>query len=276
MKAPILSLAALIALGAQAGAFAVQTAQDVFTPHDLVNLPRLSSSHPSSDGRHLLSSVSTNGHGSTLYLSSLDKSSPWKEPIAVTEGASSFVWISETTFAYVGKDRTLRTMTVKQSSNVLTLSTPTTLATLPTEIGDLKYHADTHTFAFTAEVWADGDLTTVAEQDRAYADRGDEGLVYDSLYVRHWDTWRGKKSSQIFFFELLKSHGKVAYTASPHFVAPISTSDHATLSIASRVHADVLVLDPQTRPTSPLPLLTRSRTSTSLRRISSSAPRTRT
>lgn len=190
MRLPVQSLVCLVGLGASA----VQASKDVFTPHDLVNLERVSGSLPSPDGAHLLSSVSRNGKGSTLYLTSLDDSHTSTKPLAVTEGASSFVWLSSTSLAYV-KDGALHQVTVsdqRSSHHLLTLSSPTTLVTFPTSVGDLKYHHDSNTLAFTADVWPDGDLSTVTEQDRMYADRGNEGLVYDSLFVRHWDSESGR------------------------------------------------------------------------------------
>ena len=227
MRPPVQSLVALLAIGVQANALVSR--DSIFTPADLVELPRLSSSVPSPTGEHLLSSVSVSGKGSTLYLSSLNSSRSSSDPIAVAEGASSFVWLSPSSFSYVDKDLRLQLVTLqdRSASHFVSLSSPTTLVTFPTAVGDLKYHSDSYTLAFTADVWPDGNLATVAEQDKAYTDRGNEGLVYDSLYVRHWDTWRGKKSSQIFLVDLKKAEGKEeGYSANAGFHAPIS--EHAT------------------------------------------------
>ena len=36
-------------------------------------------------------------------------------------------------------------------------------------------------------------LTTVAEQDKQWEQRGNNAFLYDTTYVRHWDVWQGKK-----------------------------------------------------------------------------------
>ena len=51
---------------------------------------------------------------------------------------------------------------------------------------------------FSAEVYEDGDLTTVNEQDREWEDRGNTAFVYDAPYVRHWDRYVGPKRSALF------------------------------------------------------------------------------
>lgn len=212
------SLLLILALGAQAKqeSFEVKGGPSIFTPHDLVHLPQLSSSQPSPDGSHLLSSVSTQA-GSILYLSSLALNST-SDPIPVTNSSSSFLWLSASSFAYLdSKTNSLLVVTVISPT---ILSSPKTLVTFPAPVGDLKYHSDSTTLAFTADVWEDGDLSSVVEQDEIYENRGDEGQVFDSLFVRHWDTWRGKKSSQIFLLQLQKS-GEV-FKASPSFQNPLS------------------------------------------------------
>ena len=43
---------------------------------------------------------------------------------------------------------------------------------------------------FSGRVWADGDFMTVPEQDKAYDERGNSGMVFDELFVRHGESWR--------------------------------------------------------------------------------------
>lgn len=138
----------------------------------------------------------------------------------------------------------------------LSISSPKTLLTFPTAVGDLQYEPTSRTLAFTAFVWPDGNLHTVAEQDAAYAARGDEALVYDSLFVgvccgsirrtvtelpplvplqaRHWDTWRDPKSSQIFLTTLdraVREDGEEeSFVAGGKFQAPVNSTRFASPS----------------------------------------------
>lgn len=58
------------------------------------------------------------------------------------------------------------------------------------EPSSLKYEPTTQTLAFCAAVWQDGDIENTGKHDAAWADRGYSGIVFDDLFVRHWDTWR--------------------------------------------------------------------------------------
>lgn len=265
-----------LALGAQAQkeTFEVRGGPSIFTPHDLVHLPRLSTSLPSPDGLHLLSSVSEQT-GSTLYLSSLEPNSS-SDPIPVVQGASSFLWLSASSFTYLDT-KTNSLLVVKVVSPTI-ISPPKTLVTFPVPVGDLTYHSDSKTLAFTAEVWSDGALSTVVEQDEAYEKRGNEGQVFDSLFVRHWDTWRGPKSSQIFLLQLQKD-GEV-FKASHAIQNPLSEFDSmlraqtrlffvAVFLAQAYLASSSIIIYLQTLRTSHLPLPTLSPTSTSRRRTSS-------
>lgn len=61
---------------------------------------------------------------------------------------------------------------------------------------------------FSAYVFSDDDLTTVAEKNAEYEGRGNSALVYDSTYERHWDRWIGPKRSKLFTVPLWKEKGK--------------------------------------------------------------------
>lgn len=89
------------------------------------------------------------------------------------------------------------------------------LPTAPTSMRIAPSTQDGHaTLVFSAEVYADSDLTKVAEHDASDAVKEwDDVKVYDSVFVRHWDKWLypGKRS-QLFSVDL-KRHGKGASAA---------------------------------------------------------------
>lgn len=73
---------------------------------------------------------------------------------------------------------------------------PTTTAT------NFRFNAKSSYLVFSDNVYADGNLTTVNEQDKAWEERGNTAYVYDATYVRHWDTWQGLKRPQLFSIRL--------------------------------------------------------------------------
>jgi dipeptidyl aminopeptidase/acylaminoacyl peptidase len=63
------------------------------------------------------------------------------------------------------------------------------------------------TLAFSAEVYPeDPSLDSVAKLDKQYKDakRNADVMVFDKLFVRHWDTWTGEKKQLVFCLDLQK------------------------------------------------------------------------
>lgn len=76
---------------------------------------------------------------------------------------------------------------------------PVLIGTLPTKSAtNFRYNIISGHLIFSDNVYADGNLTTVKEQDEAWESRGNTAFVYDKTYVRHWDTWVGQKRSSLF------------------------------------------------------------------------------
>jgi len=259
----VLALVATLAAAASsaAGAFQLRSDDHRLTPLDLTTLPRVSSAVVSPTGAHAVHAVSVQGN-STLYLSSV--ADPLgHEPYAIRSGPSEgHFWLSDSELAFLDPaDQTLKVLALDLSlaPSAIAVSSAEPIVSFPIEVGDLTYHAGSGTLAFTAWVWPDGDLTAVAEHDARFADRGDDGLVYDDLFVRHWDTWRGPKQSQIFHVDLNRanksSSAKGRWRSSGHFRAPIngtglgSPSPDALSSFAlSATHLLLSAKDPHLSP----------------------------
>lgn len=88
--------------------------------------------------------------------------------------------------------------------------TDTLACLLSNSISDLKV---THTspskalLAFSAEVYPeDPSLDSVKKLDEKYEKElnGAEVQIFDKLFIRHWDTWMGKKKKLVFYLELEK------------------------------------------------------------------------
>ena len=67
---------------------------------------------------------------------------------------------------------------------------------------NFRYSGASEFLLFSDYVYADGDLTAVKENDEAWDSRGNTAYVYDSTYVRHWDTWVGPKKQSLFSVRL--------------------------------------------------------------------------
>ncbi|KAJ3037997.1 hypothetical protein HK097_003313 [Rhizophlyctis rosea] len=181
-----------------------------FTPHDLVTFHKLSSSVPSPDGEHVAFTVSQynpddNKSHRSLWVLNLkddtvyDMGFAGSEPLwfgdgllgALTTGNAthpSQIWYSDITQFFTNT-------TAKPSFSRLT--------DYPVDISYLKYNAKTHQLAFTAEVYLDGSLETAKRKNAEEANRFDTGVVYDQLFVRHWDTYiNPQRWRQLFVVQL--------------------------------------------------------------------------
>ena len=130
----------------------------------------------------------------------------------IIEG-SMFFWLDSRTLARVtetGKVQKLESIDViVNESDCLSFADPSTIGTLPKGISADNFQFTQHGgfMVFSALVYPDYDLTTVAEQDKQYEERGTSAYVFDNTFVRHWDTWRGPKKSRLFSVELTKEDG---------------------------------------------------------------------
>lgn len=77
---------------------------------------------------------------------------------------------------------------------------------------------------FSAKVYKDYNLTSVKEQDEAWANRNSSAMVYDGLYVRHWDEYASDKRSRLFSVELSKKDG--TWVLGEEYFKPLEGTDH--------------------------------------------------
>ena len=143
------------------------------------------------------------------------------------EGSLDFVWLNDTHIAIVQPFKEVEGKTasgcnlVSCSIEMDAVSSP--VCSFPTSIGNLKYNF-AGKLVFSAEVYPDGDLATVEAQDKAIADSGTSGVVYDSLFVRHWDAWKTEKKQKLFVIQL--KHVKGAWTkVDDVMLAPLNATE---------------------------------------------------
>ncbi len=219
--------------------FDLKAGDDVFSPKDLIELPRPAGGvandvgdvvlvplskfsfkskecvHSSSEIA-LVSNVGTaiTRNQKSIWLAALETNGPPLE-IPLAKGGDTF-WLDSYTVGHVvageeGKGQELYTISVKLEAQSLTAPGPPALAgTFPagTSVSNFRYSSDGKRLVFSAYVYSDVNLTTVQKQNEEYENRGNTAFVYDTTYERHWDTWTGPKHSSLFTVGLANKEGK--------------------------------------------------------------------
>ncbi|PPQ63625.1 hypothetical protein CVT24_004378 [Panaeolus cyanescens] len=202
--------------------FAFKEGEDIFAPKDLIQLGRPGAAVANPTGDLAIVpfsqySLKDSKNNKSIYVVSL-KEDGKSLHIPLEKGGDTF-WVGPTSIAHVvEKDDHSEIYTYDVSLDQPSPDppspepdvplTPTLIGTLPTKTGgNFKFIPSTNTLVFSAYVYPDGNLTTVAEQDKAWENRGNTALVYDTTYVRHWDVWQEKKGPQLFSVKLEKDAG---------------------------------------------------------------------
>jgi hypothetical protein len=66
----------------------------------------------------------------------------------------------------------------------------------------------------------------VKQKDKEWEDRGNSAYVYDTTYVRHWDTWQGKKGQQLFSIHLSQDGAGLWKLSGNGFSNPLRGTKH--------------------------------------------------
>ena len=92
---------------------------------------------------------------------------------------------------------------------------PKQLTAFALDVGSYKLSPDGSQVAFSAETFADckADLACTQKKLDATKARKSTGVVYDQLFVRHWDTWADGRRSRLFVAALPAGKAKATSTA---------------------------------------------------------------
>lgn len=82
--------------------------------------------------------------------------------------------------------------------------TPRQLTDVAVDVGSYQLSPDGTRVAFSADTFADcgADLACTKTRLTEHKDAAASGVVYDQLFVRHWDTWRDGTRSRLFVADL--------------------------------------------------------------------------
>src|SRR5690606_35280531 len=90
--------------------------------------------------------------------------------------------------------------------------TPRQVTGFALDVGSYRLSPDGSRVAFSADTFAEcaADFACTRERlDRRAADKA-SGMLYDSLFVRHWDTWKDGRRSRLFVAALPAAGARVA------------------------------------------------------------------
>ncbi|KAG2757920.1 alpha beta-hydrolase [Suillus brevipes Sb2] len=193
--------------------FALTESANVLSPKDMLALPRPGAPLPNDIGDLAIVPITTHSfqdRKSHNSLSIVALGDGYTHDIPLPDGGDAF-WLDSRTIAHVvTKDDT-------QSLYTIPVSTESPLSSFPSShVGSFpistastfRYNPSAQRLMFSAYVYPDGLVETVKEQDTAYENRGDSGLVYDETFARHWDKWVGPKRKALIGVSLAKVDAK--------------------------------------------------------------------
>ncbi|HWU81057.1 MAG TPA: S9 family peptidase [Caulobacter sp.] len=194
------------AQGVQAPPQAAPQKPHVFTAKDMAGLDRLSDPRVSPDGRHVLYSVRTldypaNKAAMSLWVADLKaKMAPRRLKIS-DGGASSGRWSADGKAIYFSSSRAGGTEQVFRTD--ITGETATQVTKAPFDVQAYKVAPDGKTIVVALAVFPDcADFACTEARLAAKTATKATGVVYDRLFVRHWDTWNDGTKNHLFAYTL--------------------------------------------------------------------------
>ncbi len=184
-------LAALSAPGAE---------RHAFTFADMIGMRRLASPVPSPDGRQIAFvateySLEENRGNADIWIVGSDGGVPRRlttHPAA--DNNPVFAPDGETLYFLSGRNGAAQIFALPLAGGE-----PRQVTHFPAGLSNRKLSPDGAWFSFTAAVYADeSDFEQVAARDRAKKEGPCTAMVYEELFVRHWDAWKDGKWSHIF------------------------------------------------------------------------------
>ena len=197
------------ALALSLAAFALApTAQAArpFTALDMVKLDRVSDPRVSPDGRYVLYAVRTmdfpaNKAAMSLWIADLKAKAPPRRLAVSDGGVSAGRWSADGKAIYFvsgragGLDQVFRTDVAGEAAVQVTSA--------PFDVGAYKVADDGKTIVISQAVFPDcADLACTKDRLAAKAAAKTTGVVYDKLFIRHWDTWNDKTQNHLFAIPL--------------------------------------------------------------------------
>ncbi|MGO4223207.1 LpqB family beta-propeller domain-containing protein [Lysobacter sp. TAF61] len=203
-------------LAAALSPLSVSAAPRGFEVRDMATLDRVSSPTLSPDGRRVvfakrLVDFAANKGASSLWIEDLfarDAAPPARlTPEGWNVNSPSFSPDGNTVYFLSGKSGSQQLYSIAASGG-----TPKQVTAFATDVGGYKLSPDGTRVAFNAEVFADckGDFACSQKRVDEKGKRKTSGMVFDRIFIRHWDAWNDGRLNRLFVTTLA---GKPATTA---------------------------------------------------------------
>jgi acylaminoacyl-peptidase len=198
-----LALAAALPALAEAPALpAANATQDVnaFTYNDMISLNRLGDPQVSPDGRRVVYSVTAtdveaNSRSGALFIMDLEDAGEGRR-LAINEGgANTARW---------GSDGKLYFLSGRSGSSQIWRAEAdgtgaVQVTDLPLDVNAYRLSPGADRVAVSVAVFPEcADLACVVDRNKANGERKTTGMVYDRMFVRHWDTWNDGTQNHLF------------------------------------------------------------------------------
>ena len=211
MKARLLLLALLAPLSASAET----TAKAPFTIRDLVAYERVSSPTLSPNGRLAVFAVRQ-----TDLAANRGKTGLWIEDLFARDAAPPVRFTAEglnvNSPGFSPDGQTVYFLSAKSGSmqlwsQAVGSQSAVQVSDLPLDIGSYKLSPDGKHVAFSLEVFPDcADIACTKQRLEAKAANKASGMLFDKLFIRHWDTYADGRRNQLFIAPL--QNGKLGTT----------------------------------------------------------------
>ena len=179
-----------------------------FSVQDLLAMSRLSDARVSPDGTRVAFTVSVpdlekNTSHSEIYLAAVDGS--WVKQLTAAEASSGQArWADSRTIFFVSA----RTKLDQVWKLALDGGEAQQVTKLPLDVGTLEVAPDGKSLLLSMAVFPG---KTPEETKRILKEQGKakaSGMLFDHLFVRHWDTWNDGTRNHVFTYDLARGEAK--------------------------------------------------------------------
>ncbi|HEY9546202.1 MAG TPA: S9 family peptidase, partial [Solimonas sp.] len=197
----MLATMTLYPLGATASMTPHNETPRALTALDLVNLKRVSDPRISPDGKSVAYTLRTTDYDANKGITQiwlLDLATQASRPLTSGETSSSSA-------RWSGDGQSLYFLSARSGSNQLWKldmrgGEAQPVSDLPLDVNNYQLSPDGSRVAFSLEVFPEckGDIARSKKKFDALAARKTTGMLFDKLFIRHWDTWSQGTRSQLF------------------------------------------------------------------------------